>query len=72
MIQVITSDSDGNKIVHLELPLMRIQRNNDGDLVIKQEYWNVFEEQWEENTVWVPKEFIDIFVNTVCDIVGVM
>lgn len=69
---MITSDSDGNKIVHLELPLMRIQRNNDGDLVIKQEYWNVFEEQWEENTVWVPKEFIDIFVNTVCDIVGVM
>ena len=69
---MITSDSDGNKIVHLELPVMRIQRNNDGDLVIKQEYWNVFEEQWEENTVWVPKEFIDIFVNTVCDIVGVM
>jgi len=69
---MITSDSDGNKIVRLELPETNIQLNNDGDLVIKQANWNVLDEQWEENTVWVPKEFIDIFVNTVCDIVGVM
>ena len=69
---MITSDSDGNKIVRLELPEMRIQRNNDGDLIIKQANWNVLEERWEENTVWVQREFIDIFVNTVCDVVGVM
>lgn len=62
---MITSDSDGNKIVRLELPEMRIQRNNDGDLVIKQANWNFMDEQWEENTVWVPKEFIDIFVNAI-------
>lgn len=60
---MITSDSDGNKIVRLELPEMRIQRNNDGDLVIKQANWNVLEERWEENTIWLQREFMDIFVN---------
>lgn len=69
---MITQDSDGNKVVTIDLPETSVQLNIVGDLAIRQLRWNTLEQQWEGNLVLIPKELIDIFVNIVCDVAGVM
>ena len=69
---MITRDIDGNKVVQFEFPETRMQLNSDGDLLISQSVWNIADERWEMGCVHIPKDFIDMFVNSLCDVAGVM
>lgn len=69
---MITRDIDGNKVVQFEFPETRMQLNSDGDLLISQSVWNIADERWEMSCVHIPKDFIDMFVNSLCDVAGVM
>lgn len=65
-------DIEGNTVIRYEIPETTIHINSDGDLLIRQEVWNLTDDKWEVQHIRIPKDFIDMFVNGICDIVGVM
>lgn len=69
---MISKDIDGNKTITFEFPETRIQLNDDGDLLIRQSNWNNADQQWEVEFICIPRDFVEMFVNSVCDIAGVM
>lgn len=69
---MITRDIDGNKVVRFDFPETQVQLNSDGDLLIQQSNWNIADERWEFSFVHIPKDFVDMFINSLCDVAGVM
>ena len=63
---------DGDTAITYEFPETTIHLNSDGDLLLRQSVWNLMDDKWEVQYIRIPKDFIDMFVNGICDIVGVM
>lgn len=69
---MLSEDESASKMISYGFPETTVKIDIDGNLVIRQQTWDSGKQSWRTNTVTIPKNFIDLFVNGVCDVVGVM
>ncbi len=69
---MITKEKDGSRSVVYSFPETSIEVDSEGQMKIRQTTWYAQEQVWVANTIIIPRDFLEMFVNGVCDVVGVM